>query len=376
VVWDSQLISLAYDAAFDPKKWVVFAEALEHSLGGAVVVLAMPQPATNQRGDLIAPSLDPDFIESYRQRYFTLDPWNKYAASLAVGGLASEGDVWRVEPAAGSPFLREWLEPQGLAVDLFLGCVVDRDRQNGVSLLSVFRRASAPGARTDVWLPEPELVSHLRRALRLHFRARDLEAERDAFGAMLDRIPLAAMLVDGRARVRGANRAAQRLLAARDGLALGRDGLDADGPEHTGRLRRVIADAARGDELSRGASFVIERSSGRRPLRAVVKTLAVRPFGGSAAGSLAALFVHDPERCGEPPFELLRSFHGLTVAESALARELSQGRSLAEAARRLGITYGTARQRLGQVFAKTATRRQAELVHLVLSGPESLMADE
>jgi DNA-binding CsgD family transcriptional regulator len=77
-----------------------------------------------------------------------------------------------------------------------------------------------------------------------------------------------------------------------------------------------------------------------------------------------------------PPGELLRSFYGLTLAESALTRELSNGHSLADAASRLDITYGTARQRLGQVFAKTRTTRQAELVHLVLTGPESLLAEE
>lgn len=40
---------------------------------------------------------------------------------------------------------------------------------------------------------------------------------------------------------------------------------------------------------------------------------------------------------------------------------------LRSAATKLGITYGTARARLAEIFQKTETRRQAELVRLLLS---------
>ena len=124
---DADLVSQVYDAALDPKRWVDFAEVLEQSLGGAVVLLSIPQPGRNRRGNLVAPSLDARFVESYRQRYFALDPFGGQTESLAVGTLVSERSaLWR-EELAGSSFLREWMEPQGLVPQSFLGCVVDRD---------------------------------------------------------------------------------------------------------------------------------------------------------------------------------------------------------------------------------------------------------
>jgi DNA-binding CsgD family transcriptional regulator/PAS domain-containing protein len=376
-VWDSKLIALAYDAALDTKGWLDFVEALERSVGGVVVVLAIPQPSASHRGELIAPSVGSDFTESYRQRYFALDPWTEQASSLAPGSLVSGRSACRSGRFSGSAFFRNWMEPQGLVAGSFLGCVVDQDEKNGVSLLSVFRRRDAGALGAGIRLLSPDFVSHLRRAVQLHFRRLQLEAERDGLAAAFDRVPIAAIVADGRGLVRAANRAAERLLGARDGLALGRDGLHADRPEDTIRLRQALA-AATGSDDSAGCGIPLrlERGSGRRPLRALVRRLRARIADAAAPSPFVALFVDDPEEHVAPPAELLRSFFGLTVAESALARELSNGHSLAEAARRLEITYGTARQRLGQVFAKTGTTRQAELVHLLLTGPESLLAEE
>ncbi|MGH9388874.1 MAG: hypothetical protein ACRD1Z_04610, partial [Vicinamibacteria bacterium] len=314
---DADLVSHVYDAALDPKRWVDFAEVLEQSLGGAVVLLSLPQPGQDRRGNVVAPSLDARFVESYRQRYFALDPFGGQTESLAVGTLVSERSaLWR-EELAGSSFLREWMEPQGLVPQSFLGCVVDRDGRDGTSLLSVFRREGT-GRNVGVHATRlcPVLLPHLQRAVRIHFRSLRLEGERQALACALDRIPIAAILIDGRGQVRATNR--------RDGIVLSRDGLHASHLEDTVRLRRALAEAFRGDgAVGAGEPLLLERASGGRPLRALVSPLRVRSEGEAAEPSAAVVFVSDPDECTEPPCELLRSFYGLTHAESALARELA-----------------------------------------------------
>ncbi|MGH7288717.1 MAG: hypothetical protein ACREI8_11935, partial [Myxococcota bacterium] len=238
------------------------------------------------------------------------------------------------------------MEPQGLVPHSFLGCLVDRDERDGTSLLSVFRREGT-GTKMGVGATRlgPVLLPHLQRAVRIHLQRRRLEGERQSLAGALDRMPIGVILIDGRGQVRATNHAAERLLAARDGVVLGRDGLHANQLEDTLRLRHAVAEAFREDEaVGVGEPLLLERASGRRPLRALVSRLRVR--SERAEPSAAAVFVSDPEECTEPPCELLRSLYGLTHAESALARELASGRSLAEAAHRLDITYGTARQRL------------------------------
>jgi DNA-binding CsgD family transcriptional regulator len=58
---------------------------------------------------------------------------------------------------------------------------------------------------------------------------------------------------------------------------------------------------------------------------------------------------------------------GLTSAESALAVEILKGDGRIAAARRCGITCGTAKTHLSSIFEKTGTHRQAELVRVLLA---------
>ena len=63
---------------------------------------------------------------------------------------------------------------------------------------------------------------------------------------------------------------------------------------------------------------------------------------------------------------LLRATFGCTAREATLALTLSRGCTLAEAAGVLGISIHTARTHLKRVFRKTGTKRQTELLRLVL----------
>jgi DNA-binding CsgD family transcriptional regulator len=64
---------------------------------------------------------------------------------------------------------------------------------------------------------------------------------------------------------------------------------------------------------------------------------------------------------------ILRDKFGLTPAESRLALRLVSGESLQTAASALDITYETARTVLKNIFAKTGTDRQTQLVGVILS---------
>ena len=67
------------------------------------------------------------------------------------------------------------------------------------------------------------------------------------------------------------------------------------------------------------------------------------------------------------PIELLRSHFGLTPAEARLALHLVAGETLRSAEVKLNISYETARTHLKNIFSKTGTSRQAELVVAIVS---------
>ena len=86
----------------------------------------------------------------------------------------------------------------------------------------------------------------------------------------------------------------------------------------------------------------------------------------------AALFISDPESVILTNKDRLLQLYGLTRAESRLAAKIAEGRSLDEAAAVLNITTQTARSYLKCILRKTGTKRQVELVRLLLLSPAHL----
>jgi DNA-binding NarL/FixJ family response regulator len=98
----------------------------------------------------------------------------------------------------------------------------------------------------------------------------------------------------------------------------------------------------------------------------------VTPIAGrfpalTALRPAVCIIITDPESKTSLSSDRLRGVFGLTEAEAMLATLLATGEELRSAAGRLGVTYGTARARLSQIFQKTETRRQAELVRVLLT---------
>jgi DNA-binding CsgD family transcriptional regulator len=90
--------------------------------------------------------------------------------------------------------------------------------------------------------------------------------------------------------------------------------------------------------------------------------------GSTDREAVAVVFIADPERNNTTAVEFLQTLYALTPAEAELVALLASGRSLEEAALERGVTMNTVRSQLKHVFVKTDTRRQGELVRLVLSG--------
>ena len=69
---------------------------------------------------------------------------------------------------------------------------------------------------------------------------------------------------------------------------------------------------------------------------------------------------------------VLRELYGLSRREADVVEQILLGRPLDEAAQALGIHLETVRMHLKQVFQKVGTRRQVDLVRLLLTGVSSL----
>jgi DNA-binding CsgD family transcriptional regulator len=70
------------------------------------------------------------------------------------------------------------------------------------------------------------------------------------------------------------------------------------------------------------------------------------------------------------------SLHGLTRTEASIASMLVQGKTLQEISEHLRISAGTARWNLKNVLHKTETRRQADLVSLLLNSLATIVVGD
>ncbi|HSH43061.1 MAG TPA: helix-turn-helix transcriptional regulator, partial [Arenicellales bacterium] len=160
------------------------------------------------------------------------------------------------------------------------------------------------------------------------------------------------------------------ILASDDGLDVVNQRLVAARRRDNDRLWALIRRttvARRDGGHDPGGCLAVARPSAARPY-----AVNVAPGSGldplvNAPDTAALVLITDPEDCPEPPAERIARLHGLTPAESRVAAALAGGRSLREYADDADLSIHTARSTLKQVFAKTDTRSQAELVRLVLT---------
>jgi DNA-binding CsgD family transcriptional regulator len=102
----------------------------------------------------------------------------------------------------------------------------------------------------------------------------------------------------------------------------------------------------------------------RRPL--IVRAVPIDPAARAEIdGAALALLLIVPEDCPEPSDAILQQVFGMTRAESRIATRLLCGESLREIASETGVAIGTVRSQMKALFAKTSTKRQAELVALL-----------
>jgi DNA-binding CsgD family transcriptional regulator len=173
-------------------------------------------------------------------------------------------------------------------------------------------------------------------------------------------------LVDANAAVRHANRSAEGLLRAA-GLKTVAGALACDDPDDTRALRRLVGEASTGQGHADSGTLVVRRRSGQRPLSVLVAPLrGEHPFQLEPVAT-AILLVNDPEQVRPAADGHLRALYGLTKAEARIAQALLDADRLADVAENLGVTLSTVRTHLQRTFEKTETRRQSELVRLLLA---------
>jgi DNA-binding CsgD family transcriptional regulator len=260
---------------------------------------------------------------------------------------------------AGGRFFQEWLRPQG-CVDA-ANVVLERSSPNSAVLLTVLSGARMIDDERRRRIAQ--IVPHLRRALLIN-RTIDLkQSEAATFNNTLDGLSAGIFLVDAGCRIVHANTAGDEILRAGDFLRSVNGQLLARDVQFNRTLREVFAD--RIDALgAKGTALPLTAHDGERYLMHVLPlTSAARSLTGITYKAVAALVVRKgalESSCGE----LIARMFELTPAELRVLLAIVEVGGVPETAVALGVAETTVKTHLHRVFAKTGTRRQADLVKL------------
>lgn len=306
---------------------------------------------------LQAPRTDPDYLRRYAD-YHAEDIVFHEIVAKGVGHAVTEDMVVDDAALTSNAHYHEWALPQGYRTRLG-GVVLAEDGWRTVAMLPGQSSFGAEQKRLF------KLISnHLRRAVQINIRlAREANSGAVTIN-LLERMTTGAMLVDGGGRLLFANKAAEALFMPNGGLRLSAGRLSATRTEENALLANLIGQCARqrlddsGGELSLGSAGWKRRTLLILPLRQSMPVL-------TPAAPVAILF-EVVDQSDETMTARLRLNYGLTPAEAAFAIEIAKGDGKRAAAERRGISYGTARTHLSNIFVKIGVNRQAELVRLLV----------
>jgi DNA-binding CsgD family transcriptional regulator len=264
-----------------------------------------------------------------------------------------------------SEFYSDFLQPLD-AFNQVCGCVFKE--QSVVSLIASLRPARVGPFDEDEIRLVQLLMPHLQRALKIHGRFSEQQAQKTSLVDCLDQLSDSVFLLTSTGRVVFANRSASQLVSRNDGLSVRKGNLEAARNGENVALRRLILNSAAGKlETLRGEAFSISRPSFRRPYALWACPVPENKFFAKVAGPpRVAIFVTDPENSVRPNNEILRRLFGLTPSEACVAAAMAQGKGILEICEELSITRNTARTHMKHLFEKTGVRRQGELVSLLL----------
>jgi DNA-binding CsgD family transcriptional regulator/PAS domain-containing protein len=198
----------------------------------------------------------------------------------------------------------------------------------------------------------------------------ELRDHKRAAMAALDRDDCGTIALKADNTIVFANAAAQTILAEEAVLQIRRGVVRPtryqDAVRFQVALDCVLANAAVMNGRRRGAIMMLEHPTYTRPLVAVLVPVQAHDAGTNGMHETSAIiYLIRPDRVGQRGLDQLCQLYKLTPVETRLVGQLVGGNCVATAASNMRIKPDTARAYLKQIFAKTGTHRQAELLHLI-----------
>lgn len=372
--WLIGTADLVLAAGLDPSRWSELpARFVERFPGAKAIIVARDSRAPASIGTIHA-GVDCARMAQYEAYYSAQNPWTPFWKNAQTMRVYASDVAMPSSLFERTEFYNDWLCP--MKAQSAIGAKIFDEGDRLAMLALHYEPALADRYNRELLAVVSGIAPALRAAIALNRHVARDAAVFAKMGQVLDMLALPALVVDRCGTLRYVNTLGRDALDRRI-LFHGRGGRIRSSDDETGvRFDAAVARICAGG--SDGTDIAL-----RAPGGGVTAVLTLLPVSTETlnAPNLAWLFA--PERLalvivrertddgGSPQTEILRRAFGLTDAESRLAARIATGATLESTADALGVSKETARSQLKQVFVKTDTHRQAELVALLarLSGP-------
>ncbi len=336
---------------------------------GSIIVI----PDGTRPFEFLDHTLPPSAAAQYTEYYYKVSPLRHLFYAIEPGQSFTRREEMPDDEFTRTEFYNEWARKYDF-FNYHYGLLFRNPHSSAGVMLS--KRRSRPHFTEDELYTINLVKPHLGRAYELHLSlARDKDKS-EMIESAIDRVPRNVVLIDLDGRVVFANNGAKALLNNNDGLTIAanqtlRCSVPAECKKGRDLLRSAIGPIVL-EKPMRGGTLQVSRPSGLRQYNVLVSPFAEDGLVRTEGSNLAIVFISDPEENVETVEDVLVNIYDLTPTEARVASLLTNGNGIDHICDLLRIKQNTVKTHLKHIFSKTETRRQSELIKLILRGPATI----
>lgn len=362
------VIDMIYAAAFEPSQWQVAIDQVRVMFHGSAACFVRSGPDLVPT-DVINANPDPTFQRRYIEEHAgRSDIYTSALEAAPVGLIYSDSELIGNDVLRRSRFWNEWMAPQ----DMYSG-LGSKLLEFGPSFWFLDVQRGRNQRAFDA--ADAELLQfvgqHVARAAELGRRFQSAQMLASSYA----HLPFGVLLVDAHLRIVHMNEVAEDILM-RQGSPLRAKSrvLATADARSTVTLQKLVADTcAVHNDVAPGLGGDLLLRAGEADDPSIDIVLSVGPAVGKGVSRggqprHAVIYLREMSLALPSGFEdHARKLFELTPTEARLAAGLARGLTLKDAAIHQGIRFSTARFYLNDIFRKTRTNQQSQLVALLKS---------
>jgi len=378
----SSLVELIYEGATAPERWTRdILPAVSEYLGAPSCILYTMSHTPQSGGYFFLHGIEQEHVDLYVQKYYDQDVWKiaiEEKRMNTTGAVLIGDELLPRKRLLDSSFYKECLSHNANMVQLMAGIVFGAESETSLpTTCSFFRGSRHPDFNDKDRVNMRLLLPHLSRSLGVMQRLRSTELTLATSLAALDRLSSGVLLLNRLGAVTFANRVAQRMVNAGNGLRLHHHG-------HQSGQSELIGETAAASKAIRNAvnatlavspyavqhfskSVAIPHTCGSTSYVLQFSALGSHnEFGGDGNAFAAIVFISDgADRIAIDP-AVLQEIYGLTLTEARVAVALVDHESVKKVADALGVSLATVRTHIKNIYGKLGVDTRTRFVKLLL----------